>query len=371
MPKRVSLFPMIVVLALTNLDSPPSGSAQEKDPGGKVGQQDAIRRDVDVVSVYFTVRDDNKHLASDLPRDKFTVSEDGRPQTIRFFAHHSDVVLNVGVLLDTGTNMSWILSEEAQSSRLFVERVVRPTDLGFILSYAARVETVQLPTSDVALLKEKAGTIQLGGGAIGLPESGLPTPHDVRWPNGGVPVGATGKPVHLREAHLYDAIRAGTLRYLKGEVGRKAVVIVALSGDAHSESTMEDALQALLENDVIAYVLQIYDDSGQDKCDVLHIFEKDSLKKLAEATGGRMLEVKGIGKLEAALDEISDELHHQYSLGYYPENKIWDGKYRKIQISAGEKGYKVYARKGYYANQPARNVAGQPTNQSSAAALPH
>jgi len=51
-----------------------------------------------------------------------------------------------------------------------------------------------------------------------------------------------------------------------------------------------------------------------------------------------MLEVRGIGKLEAALDEISDELHHQYSLGYYPENKNWDGKFRKIQISAGETG---------------------------------
>jgi VWFA-related protein len=70
-----------------------------------------------------------------------------------------------------------------------------------------------------------------------------------------------------------------------------------------------------------------------------------------------MLEVRGIDKLEAALDEISDELHHQYSLGYYPEDKNWDGKFRKIQISPGEKGYKLYARKGYYANPPAGDVA--------------
>jgi VWFA-related protein len=351
MPKRVSLPTMILVLALANLDSPPSGFAQEKATGDKVGQQDVIRSDVDLVSVYFTVRDDKKRLVSDLPQGKFTVSEDGRLRAIRFFAHHSDVVLNVGVLLDTGTNMSWILSEEAQASRLFVRHVVRPTDLGFILSYASRVETVQLPTSDVALLEEKAGTIQLGGGAIGLPESSPPPARGVWFP-GGVPVGVTGKPIHMREAHLYDAIRAGTLRYLKDEVGRKAVVIVALAGDSQSESTMEDALHALLENDVIAYVLQIYDAPGHDRCDVLHIFDKDSLRKLAESTGGRMLEVKGIDKLEAALDEISEELHHQYSLGYYPESKNWDGKFRKIQISAGEKGYKVYARKGYYANRP-------------------
>ena len=222
MPKRVSLSPLILVLALANLDSPPSGFAQERASADKIDQQDVIRRDVDVVSVYFAVRDDKKRLVSDLPQDKFTVSEDGRSQAIKFFAHHSDVVLNVGVLLDTGTNMSWILSEEAQASRLFVQHVVRPTDLGFILSYAERVETVQLPTADVALLEEKAGTIQLGGGAIGLPESSPSPSRGVWWP-GGVPVGVTGKRINMmRQAHLYDAIRAGTLRYLKGEVGRKA-----------------------------------------------------------------------------------------------------------------------------------------------------
>ena len=63
-----------------------------------------------------------------------------------------------------------------------------------------------------------------------------------------------------------------------------------------------------------------------------------------------MLEVKGMDKLNAALDEISDELHHQYSLGYYPENQNWDGKFRKIQIVTQQQGYRVYARKGYYAH---------------------
>jgi hypothetical protein len=37
------------------------------------------------------------------------------------------------------------------------------------------------------------------------------------------------------------------------------------------------------------------------------------------------------------------------SLGYYPENQNWDGKFRKIQIVA-QQSYKVYARKGYYAH---------------------
>jgi hypothetical protein len=56
---------------------------------------------------------------------------------------------------------------------------------------------------------------------------------------------------------------------------------------------------------------------------VIHTYERDEhgeevLKKLAEATGGSMLEVKAMDKVNAALDEISDELHQQYSLGLLP-----------------------------------------------------
>lgn len=354
MPTRLSLPTAALLLGFACASCPQSAFAQEQATSEKASQDGVFRRDVDLVSIYFTVRDDKRRLANDLPQDKFSVFEDGHPQPIKFFAHHSDVLLSLGILLDTGTNMPGILGEEAQASALFIKHVVRPTDLGFILNYAYRVDTLQLPTSDVALLEKQAHSIQTGA-AIGLPNRG--SGGGVYLPAGGT-VGINGKPYSKnREAHLYDAVRVGALRYLSGEVGRKAVVIVALSGDSQSESTMEDALQTLLENDVIAYVLQIHDAPGRDKCDVLHIFEKDTLTKLAEATGGRMLEVRGMDKLEPALDEISEELHHQYSLGFYPENKKWDGAFRKVQISATQKGYKVYARKGYYARKPAESAA--------------
>jgi len=355
MQARASL--VILILVLDSFAWFRSAHAQEKGE-----QASPFKSQVDLVSIYFTVRDNQKRLVTDLDQGSFSVSEDGQPQAIKFFAHHSDVVLNVGVLLDTGTNMGRILGEEAEASKMFLRHVVRPTDLGFLVSYASRVETVQLPTSDIRLLREAADSIGNGAASIGLPDRDASLEPKISLPGGGT-VGINGRRIDQnRAAHLYDAIRVSTHRYLAGEVGRKAVVIVALSGDAHSESTMQDALEALLENDVIAYVLQIYDSSKHDNCDVLHIYERDSdgeplLKKLAEATGGRMLEVKGIDKLEAALDEISEELHHQYSLGYYPQNRNWDGKFRKIQIAAAEKGFKIYARKGYYANPPAPKVA--------------
>jgi VWFA-related protein len=207
------------------------------------------------------------------------------------------------------------------------------------------------------LLQDRVDEIRRWATTAGTPDH---APPPLTLPGPIPPVGPTGQPYdRRREAHLYDALRVSTLRYLRHEVGRKAVVVVAMSGDSKSESTLQDALEVLLENDVIAYVLQIYDpprdSSHRDHCDVIHTYERDEhgeevLKKLAESTGGRMLEVKGMDKLNAALDEISEELHHQYSLGYYPKNQTWDGKFRKIQIRTAQEGYRVYARKGYYAN---------------------
>jgi VWFA-related protein len=359
--RGVAMIAAILVLALPRavLEQTPDARQASNSTNGQEG---SFRSQVDLVSVYFTVRDDKKQLVSDLVQDRFRVAEDGQAQQIKFFAHHSDVVLNVGVLLDTGTHMAWLLEEEGHASSLFLRHVVRPTDLGFVVSYAAAVDTLQLPTSDTALLQASVRGIQSGGGEVGPPPEGSGPLPSIGVGGGGT-VGINGKPVNMnRDAHLYDAIRFSTEHYLAGEVGRKAIVIVALSGDSRSQTKLEEALETLLANDVIAYVLQIYDaphgHGGRDNCDVIHTYARDEhgeyvLKKMAEATGGRMLEVKGMDRLADALDEISEELHHQYSLGYYPENKNWDGKFRKIQISAAGEGYKVYARRGYYAKRTA------------------
>src|SRR5262249_43301190 len=293
----------VLALAIAGPGLAPGALAQEEQEKG--GQDGVIRSQVDLVSVYFTVRDGKKQLASDLEQSRFKVFEDGKPQPIKFFAHHTDVVLNVGVLLDTGTNMAWMLGEEAQASSMFLKHVVRPTDLGFILTYAARVQTLQVRTSDRALRAKKADSIRSWGPAVGVPDQAPPPPpRGIPGTSGPFPPstrpGSSGDAYSRREAHLYDALRVSTLRYLSREVGRKAVVVVALSGDSRSESSLEEALEVLLQNDVIAYVLQIYDPPRErsrfDRCDVIHTYERDSsgeqvLKKLAEATGGRMLEV--------------------------------------------------------------------------------
>src|SRR6516165_1855024 len=208
MRRAIEVCLLVLAFSLANLDLSANGFAQDS-----ADQDNVIKKNVDLVSVYFTVRDNKKQLASQLDQGEFRVLEDGKTQAIRFFAHHSDVVLNVGVLLDTGTNMAWILNEEATATSLFMKHVVRPTDLGFVMSYHARVETLQVPTSDTTLLQEKVNEIRSWGTAVGNPDQ-MPAPRPFPGPT--PPIGPTGQPYNLhREAHLYDAIRVSTLHYLQ------------------------------------------------------------------------------------------------------------------------------------------------------------
>jgi Ca-activated chloride channel family protein len=71
--------------------------------------------------------------------------------------------------------------------------------------------------------------------------------------------------------------------------------------------------------------------------------------RLAEDTGGRMIQVSSEKRLEEAFDQISEELRSQYTIGYYPTNAAKDGKFRKIRVDLANHDLKVLARKGYYA----------------------
>src|SRR5262249_38512015 len=170
-----------------------------------------------------------------------------------------------------------------------------------------------------------------------------------------IPPQAGPDPASLRVARLYDAIESSVDRFLSREVGRKALVIAALADDARSEATLRDALKVLKENDVIAYVLEVQHipRSGRDDCDIRHIFRNEDefrIGRLAVETGGRVIKVEGFDKMQAAFEQIAEELHRQYSIGYRPTNQNWDGAFRKVKIEAG-KGYKISARDGYYGKQ--------------------
>ena len=77
------------------------------------------------------------------------------------------------------------------------------------------------------------------------------------------------------------------------------------------------------------------------------------MKKLTEETGGRLINVGNNGnKLEAAFQQIEDELRTQYVATYTPSNTKLDGGFRRLAVECRGDELKVQVRKGYYAPKP-------------------
>ena len=78
-----------------------------------------------------------------------------------------------------------------------------------------------------------------------------------------------------------------------------------------------------------------------------------AMKKMTEETGGRLIDVGNNGKkLEAAFEQIEEELRTQYMASYTPSNTKMDGSFRKLSVECRGDGMKVQVRKGYFATTP-------------------
>ena len=76
---------------------------------------------------------------------------------------------------------------------------------------------------------------------------------------------------------------------------------------------------------------------------------KKVLERISKETGGAFFEVSKKLPLDAIYKRIEEELRSQYSLGYTPARTSNGSGYRKIHVSAKQKGLVVQARDGYYA----------------------
>ncbi len=87
--------------------------------------------------------------------------------------------------------------------------------------------------------------------------------------------------------------------------------------------------------------------SERAELDRLYRTGDEYLRDLAQTTGGSLYRADYLGQLPAAFSQIAAELRTQYALGYYPSNKIRDGKFRKIKVKATRNNVAVRARPGY------------------------
>lgn len=311
------------VLAASAQDAP------QKDDQGT----ETFKVSVDVVNVFYNVKDGHGALIPGQQKEDFQLFEDGKPQTIKYFSSESNQPLTMGLLIDTSPSQQRVLGMEQEVGASFLRQVMTQKDIAFLISFDVNVDLLQDYTSDPRQLREAMRKARIGGAEVDMGGvGGNPVP--TRGPRGAT--------------KLYDAVYLAAREQLMQEVGRKAMILLTDGGEQGSKVDLSDAIEAAQKADVICYVLLVADRDWY----WIHGGSypgSSEVKKLTEQTGGRVIEVgSDPGKLKDAFDQISNELRSQYNIGYTSTNAERDGSFRKIEIKS-RKGYKIQARRGYYA----------------------
>ena len=147
---------------------------------------------------------------------------------------------------------------------------------------------------------------------------------------------------------LYDTVYLAAQEQLKGQVGRKALVLITDGVDQGSRYKIEEAIKQAQLADAIIYSICYLDPSAYGY-GMFGGGGDGALKRLSEETGGRMMKVDRKHSLDDIFKEIQDDMRSQYAIGYAPTNGNRDGSFRKIEIHTRDKDMRVHARKGYYA----------------------
>jgi VWFA-related protein len=285
-----------------------------------------IRGGVELVNVLATVRGKNGALISNLSQSDFRVFEDGKEQQIRYFSRETDLPLTIGMLIDVSGSMGALIPAEQRAAGLFFEKVLRPKDLAFIISFGKDAELLQDLTNSPRLLQKGLDALRLNTRVGGLHPGPVPTAQN------------------LAGTVLYDAVYLAAQERLREETGRKVIILITDGEDTGSQVSREQAIEAAQKADAIIYGIYYNDPRYGGNQGVL--------KRMAEETGGRVFDVGRRLNLDEIFQQIEEEMRSQYSISYSPANPAKDGSYRRLEIRTTHKDYKVQARKGYYAIPP-------------------
>jgi len=247
---------------------------------------------------------DGRRYVLDLTRDDLVLEEDGvRQEIIDFYREERPVTL--AVVSDSSGSMQKAMDTVHTAAGRFIDSL-GPEDQALVIDFDDKVYLLQDVTGDKQALRTAlTSTSALGGTA------------------------------------LYDALYAA-YRKLKGVDGRKAIILLSDGDDTASRFSFRRVLDEAKVNDMIIYAIGL-------GTNVLDLDLRHVLKTLAQETGGRAFFPDKVDELETVYKEIAAELKSQYYLSYEPANTSWDGRWRKISLSAPKNNVEIRTRSGYYA----------------------
>ena len=295
---------------------------------------ETLKVNVNVVQLFFNVKDKHGALIPNLKKEDFEISEENTPQTVKYFTAESNLPLTLGMMIDSSGSQRNVIDMEKEVGGAFLRQILTDKDEAYVLSFDITVDLLQDFTRDTRRLQAALNKAKV----------------NVDYTSGGIPgMGGGTVPQHGNSPGtlLYDAVYLSAHDMLSKEVGRKAMIILTDGQDEGSRLKIQDAIEAAQKADAIVYVLLCADRGFYGG---FGYSGEGEMRKLTEQTGGRVINVGNkFDKLREAFDQIAKELRSQYNIGYTPTNSKRDGTYRKIQIKTKDNNYKIQSRAGYYA----------------------
>ncbi len=117
--------------------------------------QEAIRVEVNLVTVAFSVRDANGSLVDNLTKEDLGVDEDTVPQKIAYFARSVDVPLTLGLIVDASGSQEHFTKKHQHDLEVFLKDVLGPKDRVFLVGFGNHIRLVSdFSQSGAGLLEE-------------------------------------------------------------------------------------------------------------------------------------------------------------------------------------------------------------------------
>ena len=259
------------LLAQSGQKTPPKPQQQPADEG--LG---TIKVDVNVVNVLTSVRDKKNALIPNLQKEDFTILEDGKPQTIKYFTRETDVPLTIGMLVDVSGSQRNLIGIEQSAASQFFTQVLRKKDMAFLIMFGEESELLQDYTNSARLLTEGLNQLRVSSGVQGIHPGPVPT---IGQPRGTV---------------LRDAVYVAANDKLKGEVGRKVIVLITDGVDQGSRVSRDAAIEAAQKADTVIYSIDYSDPRAYGGGFGISLGGgggEGELRKMSDETGGRVYKV--------------------------------------------------------------------------------
>ena len=272
--------------------------------------QQTFRAGIDLTTFGVTVTDRKGNIVTDLAREDFELLEDGRPQTLQYFAQGAGATspaMHVGLMIDASGSMQSDMKLAQGAAIKFLNLLPAAEDITLV-DFDTKVRITRYPQRDFARLVERIRQRK--------------------------PEGWTA---------LYDAL--GT--YLDGageQDGRKILVMYTDGGDTRSALRFHETLTLLKASQVTVYAIGLVDHAGSARTQL-----QMTLRQMAETTGGQAFFPTAMEDVESAYEKVLAEINGQYHLGYVSSNSATDGAWRKVDIKLKRGDLRLRARKGYFA----------------------